>query len=329
MPKKSFKIKSNLIEALDDTVASANNNAGDLHVQIIPIKKIRLDTHNPRDLKLDLEDLLHGVPEHSSDYTMKMLEKESLESIAQSITQQGLINPILVYKDNEYYTLIAGQRRTLASIIANKQDIPAKILDKKPNPLQYSLLQWIENIEREDLTLNQRMINIDHILSAYKEQYQVGTITPSNIADILGCSLQQAVNYNHILHASDKVKELIKSNQLKSIDKAATICKSPLDQQDRLIQLYLEGSSLKELKKIAHSKLKSLESETKNSFSLGKTKDLNVLKLIIQAVTNHICIDLDSHLPPVNFDDHNSVIKYFNSLIKLLEKNSLQKMPIE
>ena len=322
MPKKSFKIKSNLIEALDETIASATNNAGDLHVQIIPIKKIKLDDHNPRELALCMQDLLHGMTENDPEYQKKISEKETLSSIAQSIIHQGIINPILVYKDNEFYTLIAGQRRTLASIIANKQDIPAKILDKKPNPLQYSLLQWIENIEREDLTLDQRMSNIAQILQAFQNQYDDhAPITPTKIADILGCSLQQAVNYNHILNASEKIKDLIKNNKLKSIDKAATISKCPLEQQDDLIQLYLEGSSLKELKKVASAKLKSLEQAKSSSISLGKTSDLNVIKLIIDALISHpVANNFKSELPSINYDDQQSVIKTFASIIRILEK---------
>ena len=61
MAKKSFKIKESLAEALGDTISSAKNNAGELHVEAIPLRKIALDPDNPRDLVLSFEDLYKGI----------------------------------------------------------------------------------------------------------------------------------------------------------------------------------------------------------------------------------------------------------------------------
>ena len=79
----------------------------------------------------------------------------------------------MVYKHGEKYRLIAGERRTLASILAGKADIQAKILDARPDELKISLLQWIENIERKDLSLWERLNNLEKIVHAYAESKNI------------------------------------------------------------------------------------------------------------------------------------------------------------
>ena len=71
MVKKSFKIKGNLAEALDDTVNSAKNNAGELHIEIIPLRKIELDPDNPRDLALSFDDLYTGLSNNTNLFERK------------------------------------------------------------------------------------------------------------------------------------------------------------------------------------------------------------------------------------------------------------------
>ena len=145
--KKVFSIGRALSQGLEETIESAQNYSSELRIDVIPLKKIELDPANPRDLALTIEDVQSGINDADKEKMRKLAELNSLQSIASSIKTQGIINPITVYKYGEKYRLIAGERRSLASIIAGKTDIQAKILDDKPDELKISLLQWIENIE--------------------------------------------------------------------------------------------------------------------------------------------------------------------------------------
>ena len=331
MTKKSFKIKGNLAEALGDTVTSAINNAGELHIEIIPLRKITLDPNNPRELLINFNDLQEGINKQDPDLQRKITEKESLSSLAKSIVDQGVINPIVVYKENERYHLIAGERRTLASIIANKQDIPAKILTSKPNPLKMSLIQWIENIEREDLSLWERMKNLEKIISAYSNSQNIKQeeITPTTISQLLGCSLQQAVNYNNVLNASANIKEHIKTGGIKNIEKAAFIAKAGGASEQALLQLCIQGATpaqLKnELKKMNSKQLQNTIVESKDS---NKKKSLleskitkKAAKSIIEIVLQHeIYKHLSSEFKDINWEEEKAVSNAFTRLLKLLEK---------
>lgn len=325
MTKKSFKIRDNLAQALDDTVASAKNNAGELYVQIIPLKKVELDVDNPRELALCFSDLHDGISKEDVDYSRKHNEKESLSSIAKSIAEQGVINPILVYKNNENYKLIAGERRTLASIIAGKEDIPAKILESKPSPLKISQLQWIENIERKDLTLWERLRNLEKIKSTYMQAHNSVDVSPADFSRLINCSIQQGVNYYHLLKSPIEVINLIKANKLNNIEKAAFISKSDALIQPMLIQACLDGASLKSLKNLSTAELKSLElplniSSSPNKANLRVTYKLNAAKAILRSVLSHESYaHFHTQLPLINWNDPASITKAFKKLIKVLE----------
>ena len=84
-----------------------------------------------------------------SDQPRKSFDKEALEELADSIAQNGLLQPILV---REYgagrYQIIAGERRFRASKIAGLTEIPAIILDKDDR--KAAEIALIENIQREE-----------------------------------------------------------------------------------------------------------------------------------------------------------------------------------
>tara|TARA_B100000989_G_scaffold60159_1_gene41195 strand:- start:428 stop:1423 length:996 start_codon:yes stop_codon:yes gene_type:complete len=329
MAKKTFKIKGNLAEALGDTVSSAKNNAGELHIEAIPLRKIQLDPDNPRDLILTFDDIYQDISKADGMYERKCNEKESLGSLAKSIKEQGIINPILVYKHNDKYRLIAGERRTLASILAEKEDIPAKILTTRPKSLEMSLLQWIENIEREDLTLWERFRNLEKILLSYAEKQSVSTkdVSPAEISRLLGCSLQQAVNYRHILNSTDELKKHIESGKVKNIEKAAYISSSPLELQDMLIQSCINGFTLSELKRQARgisldSKAKD-KSENPMKINFGTTDNTFAAKTIIDTVLEHKNFQhFSDKFRGVCWDDHKSIATAFRQLVKLLEQHN-------
>lgn len=355
MAKKSFKIKENLTKALEDTIASAQNHNGELNIQLIPIKNINADIANPRDLKIDLTELLNN--QYDYNISEKNIHNQindnlsDLNSLKESIKTHGIINPILVYKEDSKYKLIAGHRRTFAAVLAKLNTIPAKILPFKPDELIINQLQWIENIERNDLDLSERLENIIKIIQAYKKTKNQSDITAKKLSELLNCSLQQALNYHNIITSSnEELKYLIKNKKINSIDKAATIAKSDIQIQANLINACLNGVSLKELKHLAsqnnnnQTKLKSLESEdnTKsksnninqrgnssenNNIYLGKTNNYQTVKdIIISVLANpkyqHLVDIINKKIQQTDWSNSQSCSNLFQEFIKVIEKNN-------
>lgn len=327
MAKKSFKIRENLAEALDDTVSSAKNNAGELHIEIIPLRKISLDPDNPRDLALSFEDTYSGVQENDEQKSRKLSEIEALTSMVKSIREQGIINPIVVYKDGDQYRLIAGERRTLASILAKKEDIPSKVLTTKPDPLKLSLLQWIENIEREDLTLWERLRNLEKIVTslANVKNIESTNITSADLSQLIGCSLQQSINYRHLLNASPQLKVHIQRGEIKNIEKAAFLAKAEEPIQATLIQSCINGATLAELKRLRRELIeeprKPLKGRPTMKINFGFTSNINVAKTILESVLrNKEFHPYKQKIGLVQWDSHKSIAGAFKQLIKLLEQ---------
>ncbi|MBO5968435.1 MAG: ParB/RepB/Spo0J family partition protein [Clostridia bacterium] len=85
-----------------------------------------------------------------SDQPRKTFDRASLEELADSISQNGLLQPILVREYGEgRYQIIAGERRFRASKIAGLAEVPAIVLDKDDRKV--AEISLIENIQREDL----------------------------------------------------------------------------------------------------------------------------------------------------------------------------------
>lgn len=338
--KKAFQISMALTQGLEETVHSAQGYSGQLRIEIIPIKKIEIDPENPRELVINTSDLPNGPLPEDPHYEKKCKELESLQSLASSILNEGMINPVLVYKFGENYRLVAGERRTLASIIAGKTDIQAKILDKKPTPYKLSLLQWVENIEREDLSLWERLNNLEKIVTNYQqENTQDGKITPTTLSKLIGCSLPHAMNYCAVFEADSGVKQHIQDNKIKNLEKAAVVAKicEPTT-KDKALSACLAGATLKELKTIAATDSKVVLNKVINrpkttsagrgrqasKVNLGVTKNPKVVKCIIDAVLiSHKQINIPNKFNNIEWDNYGHITKAFKDLIKALEQTEL------
>lgn len=330
--KKVFSIGTALSQGLEETIESAQNYSSELRIDVIPLKKIELDPANPRDLALTMQDVQNGIDDSDKDKVRKSDELLSLESMAHSIKAQGIINPILVYKHGEFYRLVAGERRTLASILAGKSDIQAKILDGKPDELKVGLLQWIENIERSDLTLWERISNLKMILKAYAKSRNIEPthISISELGDLIGCVKSHAANYKTVLNADTELTQLIAENKIKNLEKAAMITDiKDTDIRKQAVDACIAGATLKQLKnivdqaKIKPITIKQVERRGRQSSSVnfGVTKNIKVARLVIESLlANKSLTHLTSSFSNVDWTDHRSVTETFKQLLKTIEK---------
>lgn len=292
--KKVFSIGNSLSDGLEQTFAAAHNYSSELRIDVIPITKIQPDPDNPRTLTILLDDILNGLSESDPQFKKKSEEVESLRSLSNSIIDQGILNPIIVYEDNGQYKLIAGERRTLASALAKKIDIQAKIIDGKPDPFKIRLLQWIENIERSDLSLKERIDNLDKILDEFAKQNSISKeeVRITDISKMLGCAKSHAINLKAVLNADEEIKQLISTDKIKSLEKAAVLCNiESVELRNQAINDVVEGGSLKHLKNLLKKdkgKLDQVNKQSKsNLINLGSTSKANVAQILLQSILNN------------------------------------------
>jgi ParB family chromosome partitioning protein len=132
------------------------------------------------------------------DQPRKTFDEESLNELASSIREKGIIQPIIVEKSTEGYLIIAGERRFRASKIAGLKTIPVIIKDFSDNEkLEIAL---IENIQREDL-------NPIEEASAYRELMEKGNFNQESVALKVGKNRSTVANSLRLLKLPAEIRK--------------------------------------------------------------------------------------------------------------------------
>lgn len=135
----------------------------------------------------------------------KAFDSEALEALAQSIKVNGVLQPIVVVRDEEGYKIVAGERRYRAAKLAGLEKIPAivRTLDAQ-NRLELSI---IENAQREDL-------NAIELATAYAKLKAQFNLSAKEIAERIGKSEPAVVNTMRLLNLPEFVKKAMIENNL-------------------------------------------------------------------------------------------------------------------
>lgn len=296
--RKKFQISEDINRGITEVINAVNNNAGSFRYEIVALSRIEIDPENPRELVLNDKDIKFGIDANDIQIVKKKKEKEELESLAHTIKHNGIINPIVIYKHEDKYRIIAGERRFLASLLAEKNDVHARIIDKKPDEMHLKLLQWIENNERKDLSLYERLKNLEAIIEAYNKKQGQAPITGDILKKLTGLSKAQAYFYLSVLRGPSDLRKNIEEGTVNNLDKAVLIA-SIEDRflREKALLACAEGNTIKFLKEMI-AKNKSESKNKLNVFTkkrgrvtqyvnLGRTKNVNAIKKIIEVVISH------------------------------------------
>lgn len=329
--KKRFGISEALTRGLSETINVVENNLGVYRNIVLPLSRIELDPENPRKLAIDLMDIREGIRPDDQQFQRKQEELERLKELAHTIKTSGVINPVVVYKLGELYRVVAGERRCLASILAGKQEIEARVFNEKPKGFDLKLIQWIENTAREDLSLDERLENVRAIIHEYQKQSGELEVTATLLKNFTGLSLSQTTYYLAAMNAPDDVKIEIRNGNIRNLDKAALLSNilSP-DVRTQAIEACINGGSLKELRGIIgqQKQLKKNKVALQTSkrgratakINMGTTLKTEVIKTIVDCVVTKKQYDKYMDLfSQVNWMDLRQTTKAFRKLVEILE----------
>lgn len=334
MSKKKFSLPTTISSELSDTIDHVKTNIGSLNYKVVPLDVIELDPDNPRELIISPTDLPQG-PKESDPYFVKKLEEyESLSDLAETIRKYGVRNAVEIYKHGDKYRIIHGERRYLASIIAEKKEIPAKVLSEKPNDFDIRMLQLIENIQREDLTLAETLKNINQVIDEYKTHIDPNVeVNSTFLKGLINRSKAQCVNILSVLQAPKEIKVAITTGKLKSLEKAAVIASCKVsEKRAELLEACLKGASLKQLRQdVSIHKLQSKSTSTSkkvnrpgvygSKINLGSTQKTVIIEKLVKLVIN------DPHyrahktkLALLDFSDYKQAAYSFRQLLMIMEE---------
>ncbi len=135
----------------------------------------------------------------------KIFDEESLEELASSIKRYGVIQPIIVSKQENYYEIVAGERRWRAAKKAGISEIPAIV--RQADTRTKSEIALIENIQRENLNPIEKARGIKQLITQYE-------LTQEQAAEILGMKRSTVANSVRILNLDPRVIDLALEGKL-------------------------------------------------------------------------------------------------------------------
>lgn len=141
-----------------------------------------------------------GEVEPNREQPRKKFDEDALVELAESIKQFGILQPLLVQKKNDYYEIIAGERRWRAAKLAGVKEIPVVV--KEFSNQEVVEISLIENIQREDL-------NPIEEAQAYKRLMEEFHLKQDEIADRVSKSRTAVTNSIRLLKLDDKVQEMV------------------------------------------------------------------------------------------------------------------------
>lgn len=186
----------------------------------------------------------------------KTFSEESLNELADSIKEYGVVQPIIVKKSVKGYEIVAGERRTKAAQIAGLKTIPAIVKDFTDDEMMEIAL--LENIQREDLNPIEEAESINNIIKARG-------FTQEEFSKKFGKSRSYITNLLGLLKLPEEVKVLVKDKTL-SMSHARSLSK--LGDEEKMITLankiIKDNLNVHEVEKLLSNKTKEKKVKVKN-----------------------------------------------------------------
>ncbi len=145
--------------------------------------------------------------EPNPDQPRKVFEQSSLDELAESIRQHGVITPITVRRADKdgYYQIIAGERRWRAARQAGLEDIPAMILEASESEVME--LALIENLQRQDLNPIEEAEGYERLMKQFG-------LTQEQVAQRVVKSRSAVANALRLLALPDAVRSMVSEGEL-------------------------------------------------------------------------------------------------------------------
>ena len=202
------------------------------------IKEVKVPV--PGDTMMKISDI-----EPNREQPRKNFDKEALQELADSIKQFGIIQPIVVQKKDDYYEIIAGERRWRAAKLAKLKEVP--VIIKEYSNREVMEIALIENIQRKDLN------PIEEAL-AYKSLIDEYSLKQEELANRVSKSRTAIANSMRLLKLTDSVQNMLINDEISMGHARALLT---LEQEDLQIEaantIVSKGLSVRDTEKLVKS----------------------------------------------------------------------------
>lgn len=231
----------------------------------------------------------------------KEFSEEKIQELAQSIKENGLIQPIIVRKSPVLgYEILAGERRYRASIAAGLSEVP--VIVKQLSDQDMMLHSIIENLQRENL-------NPIEEAKAYQSLIDKG-FTHTEIAEKMGKSRPYITNLVRLLGLPKHILTEVESGRLSQAH-ARLLIQLSSDKQDKLLnRIQTENLSVRQVEQILQKTKKSSKKEKDHFVKNEEQKLKKILGLDVQIKLQK----KDSGKISISFHNQDEYQQFINSL---------------
>ena len=171
----------------------------------------------------------------------KNFDEEALDELSESIKRYGVIQPIIVVKKDDYYEIVAGERRWRASKKAGLKEIPAIV--REGNERKNKEIALIENVQREDLNAYEKALGIKELMDEYE-------LTQQEVSEILGKSRSSIANTVRLLNLDERVLEFVKQGKLAEGHARTLLAIEDKDKQYQMaVKMIEKGATVRDFEK--------------------------------------------------------------------------------
>ena len=191
--------------------------------------------------------------ETCSSQPRKRFDDESLQELADSISQHGIIQPLTVRKlSSGYYQIIAGERRWRAARLAGLQEVPVIVIEADDR--KAAELAMIENLQREDLNPMEEAAGFQSLIESYH-------MTQEEAAQRVGKSRSAVTNALRLLGLTPSVRKLVEEGKLSAGHARVLVPLSPSLQESAANAIVSGGLSVRQTEAL----VKRLSAEKKEA----------------------------------------------------------------
>ena len=199
--------------------------------------------------------------EPNRDQPRKNFDEDALLELAESIKQFGILQPLLVQKKDDYYQIVAGERRWRAAKMAGIKEVP--VIIKQLSDQEIMEISLIENIQRENLN------PIEEAL-AYKRLLNEFNLKQDEVAERVSKSRTAVTNSMRLLKLNEKVQQMVIDEMLTTGHARALLGIDDQEKQFLVAQkIFDEKLSVRDTEKL----VKKLQKEKKENKDTADQKD--------------------------------------------------------
>ena len=143
--------------------------------------------------------------ERDKSQPRKEFDEDKLNELADSIKEHGIFQPLIVRKKDDYFEIVAGERRWRAAKIAGLSEVPCIVNDYSEQ--ERSMIQLLENIQREGLNPIEEAVAFRDLIEKYN-------LKQDELAEKVGKNRTTIANSMRLLNLPDEVKEMVIEEKL-------------------------------------------------------------------------------------------------------------------